>query len=105
MSSRSLLLCLLLGLSTHLHGGWAWTSLAGQETRGGVHEQDPRGSVQGRILGRQGSAVSPLPNAVVDVTSGPNRFTVISDGSGRYALEQLAEPGGVWGPGEAAFGA
>lgn len=71
----ALSLCFLLGLFAQPADGWA---------------QEARGSVQGRIFGRQGSAVSPLPNAVVDVTSGRHRLTVTADRSGRYAVAGLA---------------
>jgi hypothetical protein len=66
---------LLLGLLTQPVAVWA---------------QDAPGAVHGQIQGRQGPSVSPLPNAVVDLSSGRHRLTLVSDAHGRYSAEGLA---------------
>jgi hypothetical protein len=71
----ALILQLLLGALALPRGGWA---------------QQVPGAVEGQILGRQGPSISPLPNAVVDASSGRHRLTVASDAAGRYTLAGLA---------------
>jgi hypothetical protein len=75
MSTRPILApFLLLALLVQPGAGWG---------------QDSTGSVHGRILGRQGHSVSPLPNAVVDISSGSHRLTVVSDATGGYSVADL----------------
>jgi len=54
----------------------------------------PTGTIQGTILGRQGSNPLPLANAIVSVSAGYRHFTVTADSEGRYAVSGLLP--GAW---------
>ena len=98
MSVRPFLLLILLSCLALPGGGWAQApqggreehaSTEGREAQGQVRRQEAEGIIRGRIFGRRGMSVSPLPNAVVDASSGRQRLTVVSDGFGDYAVTGL----------------
>ena len=54
----------------------------------------PPGTIQGAILGEQGSDTLPLANAIVSVSSGNRHVTITTDSNGRYRIPGLSP--GAW---------
>ena len=52
------------------------------------------GTVQGTVYGRQGAVSRPLPDAILQLSSGSRHFTLTADSQGRYSLPGL--PPGPW---------
>ena len=59
-----------------------------------VEPGQPTGTVQGTILGQQGSKPLPLANAIVSVSAGYRHLIVTADSDGRYSVPGL--PPGHW---------
>lgn len=61
---------------------------------GAFQVSEGEGEIRGRILGRRGKSLTPLPNALVQITQGRHLRTAVSDAQGRYRLPGLAD--GRW---------